>query len=224
MTVRTESAHRYPLPRAFLSVLALRHILTRCAHSQHFYLSSSDCQNHSMKSSLLTCLTCVRRKPHPRIGHPETNLLTCFRVLIPHCLAEWLFQKKKQVMSPTASFIWPESLFPSWTWHVTMKTHILTCSTFRCSFPRVQMLHQIILHWERSHKLKATSCGMIQVSIRCRLRRAYILGNYGIPRHTLRIHKQFWDLKKLFNCLHNEHEKVWLFSAKARNALLHQQW
>ena len=36
MTVRTESAHRYPLPRAFFQVLTLRHILTHCAHSQHF--------------------------------------------------------------------------------------------------------------------------------------------------------------------------------------------
>ena len=31
--------------------------------------------------------------------------------------------------------------------HRTMKTEILTCPTSRCSFPRVQMLHLIILHW-----------------------------------------------------------------------------
>ena len=41
----------------FFSVLAFRHSLTHCAHSQHFYGSRSDCQNHSIKSSLLTCLT-----------------------------------------------------------------------------------------------------------------------------------------------------------------------
>ena len=62
----------------FFSVLAFRHILTRCAQFYHFCGSRSDCQNRSIKSSLLTCRTCVQRKPHPRLGHPVTNLLTFF--------------------------------------------------------------------------------------------------------------------------------------------------
>ena len=54
-------SHRYIFPRAFFSVLAFRHILTRCAHSQHFYGSRSDCQNHSIKLASPECF----RKPHP---------------------------------------------------------------------------------------------------------------------------------------------------------------
>ena len=41
----------------FFSVSAFRHTLTHCAHSQHFYGSRSDCQNPSIKSFLLICLT-----------------------------------------------------------------------------------------------------------------------------------------------------------------------
>ena len=40
----------------FFCVVVFRHILRHCAHSQHFYVSRSDCQNHSIKSSLLICL------------------------------------------------------------------------------------------------------------------------------------------------------------------------
>ena len=52
--------HRYTLPRALLhfsAFLAFRHILTHCAHSQHSCGSRSDCENHCIKSSLLTCFT-----------------------------------------------------------------------------------------------------------------------------------------------------------------------
>ena len=60
----------------FFSVFIVWHILTHCAHSQHCYCSSSDCQDHSIKSSLLTCLTWVRRKLHPRLNNPVTIFLS----------------------------------------------------------------------------------------------------------------------------------------------------
>ena len=46
---------------------------------------------------------------------------------------------------------------------------------------------------------------MFDFCIRYRLRLGKTLGNYSIPVHTLRVHQQFLDLKKLFNWLHNEH-------------------
>ena len=55
---RVDDVHRYTLPRAFFAAFfAFRHILTHSAHFQIFYGSRSDCEDHSIKSSLLTCFT-----------------------------------------------------------------------------------------------------------------------------------------------------------------------
>ena len=86
MTIRTGGVHRYPLPRAFCR--AFRHILTHCAHSQHFDGSRSDCQKYSIKSSLLTFFARVQRKPQPRLDNLVTIFaLAFFCVLTPRCLA-----------------------------------------------------------------------------------------------------------------------------------------
>ena len=52
-----------------------------------------------------------------------------------------------------------------------MKTEILISPTSRGGFPWLKMLRVLILHWKRSHQLKATSCGMFPVSIRYRDRK-----------------------------------------------------
>ena len=80
MTMRSGGVYRYPLPRA---------LFQRFSFQRHLDAGSrSTCQNHSIKSSLLTCLTRVQRKPHPQLGQLATNLLTFFCVFTLHCLAE----------------------------------------------------------------------------------------------------------------------------------------
>ena len=71
----TESVHRYHCHAQIFSVLAFRHSLTR-ANSQHFHGWRSDCQNRSITSSLLICLTWVQRKLHPRLDNPVTISLS----------------------------------------------------------------------------------------------------------------------------------------------------
>ena len=61
----------------FFSVLSfLTHLDAQRTLSALFYGSRSDCQHNFLKSSLLTCLTRVQRKPHPRLGHIGTTPLS----------------------------------------------------------------------------------------------------------------------------------------------------
>ena len=80
-----------------------------------------------------------------------------------------------------------------------------------------------ILHWSRSHKLRATSRGMFQVSNRYQVRPEWILGNCSVQWHTFKMYLQFLDLTKLFNWLHNEHEKLCTISAKGLEVLNQQR-
>ena len=60
---------------------------------------------------------------------------------------------------------------------------------------------------------------MFQVSIRYRVRPGVNLSQVQCPSTYLRVHQQFLDLKKLFNWLHKEHEKLWRISAKLLDVL-----
>ena len=60
---------------------------------------------------------------------------------------------------------------------------------------------------------------LFKVSIRCRVRLGATRGYHSIPVLALSVHQQFLGLTKLFNWLHNEHEKVWMLSAKRLDVL-----
>ena len=92
----------------------------------------------------------------------------------------------------------------TWPDHITMKTSIFICPTSRCSFPRVRMLHQTIVHCRRSHELRAFSCGVFQVSIRYRIRPGQFLGILSIPVHTSKFTGTSWTSRNCSSGYNNE--------------------
>ena len=82
----------------FFSLSVVRHILTHCAHAEHFLIKRPDCQNHSIKSSFfLACLTRAQRTPHSRVGHPVTSSLSHSFAFSPRCLAARTFRRQTHI-------------------------------------------------------------------------------------------------------------------------------
>ena len=72
------SVLRYPLPRALFRRFSFEtHLDALRTFSQHFHGSRLGCQNHSIQSPLLSCLTGVQWKPPPRLDNPVTIFLSC---------------------------------------------------------------------------------------------------------------------------------------------------
>ena len=134
--------------------------------------------------------------------------VTFFGVSTPRCLSEWTFHRQTQAVSPTVKLIWSEGLFQWW-----IRTHGEEEKLFHMS--------GITLKLPASANVSSnnSACGMFQVSIRYRVRPEVNPSQVQCPSTYLSVHQQFLDLKKLFNWLHNEHEKIWMISANRLDVL-----
>ena len=135
MTIRTECAHRLPLPQAFFIVWAFRYLLTHCARSQHFCGSRSVEIMHSL---CWLAFFCVERKPSTIWTSFESCLCCSFAcwVRVVSCWVRVVSQNEHSTDKFWAHqwdrYGWKvPSSSNTWRW----ETQILRCPTSRCSFP-----------------------------------------------------------------------------------------
>ena len=190
----------------------------RTAHTLSTFMVQGRTVKNSIKSSLLTCLAWAQRKPHPRLGHPMIIIRHIFWVLTLQCLVEWTFPTQRlgaQQWNWYGRKVCTDSGFHTRRWRrmFSYVRHAVAASR-ECKCCVVKFcIGNVLTRWVRppAESIKSPTD---TVSDRCESLAITVPLSV-----TLIVQQQFFDLKKLFNWLNNEHVKLWMFSAKRLDAL-----